>query len=84
MPPLRGAGAEPAPSPVQLRAWDDAHLWHPFTPHSVYRDEEPLLVAAGEGNYLIDLEGRRYLDGVSSLWCNLFGHRRAEIETKND
>ncbi len=68
------------PSPEELTAWDDAHLWHPFTPHSVYRDEAPLLIAAGEGNYLIDTEGRRYLDGVSSLWCNLFGHRRAEID----
>lgn len=71
---------EASPSTDQLRAWDDAHLWHPFTPHSVYRDEEPLLIAAGEGHYLIDTEGRRYLDGVGSLWCNLFGHRRAEID----
>ncbi len=68
------------PDPDELTAWDDAHLWHPFTPHSVYRDEDPLLVAAGDGNYLIDTEGRRYLDGVSSLWCNLFGHRRPEID----
>jgi adenosylmethionine-8-amino-7-oxononanoate aminotransferase len=64
----------------QLRAWDDAHLWHPFTPQSVYRDEDPLLVVAGEGHYLIDADGRRYLDGVGSLWCNLFGHRRPEID----
>lgn len=68
------------PTTEQLRAWDDAHLWHPFTPQSVYRAEDPLLVVAGEGNYLIDTEGRRYLDGVSSLWCNLFGHRRPEID----
>jgi adenosylmethionine-8-amino-7-oxononanoate aminotransferase len=54
-----------------LRAWDRAHVWHPFTPHSVY---------AGEGNYLIDAEGRRYLDGVASIWCNLFGHRKSEID----
>src|SRR5204862_7599336 len=59
---------------------DDANVWHPFTPHSVYRDEEPLMVVAGEGNYLIDADGRRYLDGVASLWCNLFGHRRPEID----
>ncbi len=65
---------------ARLTAWDDAHLWHPFTPHSVYREEEPLMVVAGEGHYLIDLDGRRYLDGVSSLWCNLFGHRRPEID----
>jgi adenosylmethionine-8-amino-7-oxononanoate aminotransferase len=66
--------------PEPLEAWDDAHLWHPFTPHSVYREEDPLLVAAGEGHYLIDTRGRRYLDGVASLWCNLFGHRRPEID----
>ncbi len=70
----------PGPTPAQLRAWDDAHLWHPFTPHSVYRDEEPLLVAAGEGHYLVDTEGRRYLDAVGSLWCNLFGHRVPAID----
>lgn len=63
-----------------LEQWDDAHLWHPFTPGSVYRDEEPLLIASGEGNYLIDTEGQRYLDGVSSLWCNLFGHRHPHID----
>lgn len=68
------------PSVDQLRAWDDAHLWHPFTPHSVYRNEEPLLVAAGDGHYLVDTEGRRYLDAVGSLWCNLFGHRVPAID----
>ena len=55
-------------------------MWHPFTPHSAYADDDPLMVVAGEGHYLIDADGRRYLDGVSSLWCNLFGHRRAEID----
>jgi adenosylmethionine-8-amino-7-oxononanoate aminotransferase len=63
-----------------LRAWDRAHVWHPFTPHSVYPDESPLMIVAGEGNYLIDAEGRRYLDGVASIWCNLFGHRKSEID----
>jgi len=71
---------EPTPSREQLCAWDDAHLWHPFTPHSVYREDAPLLIEAGEGNYLIDVDGRRYLDGVSSIWCNAFGHRRPEID----
>lgn len=74
------SGKEGGPTPAQLRAWDDAHLWHPFTPHGVYREEEPLLIAAGDGHYLIDTEGNRYLDGVASLWCNLFGHRRPEID----
>ena len=63
-----------------LEAWDDAHVWHPFTPHSVYRDEQPLMIAAAEGHELIDVDGRRYLDGVGSLWCNILGHRRAELD----
>ncbi len=63
-----------------LARWDRAHVWHPFTPHSVYADEAPLMVVAGEGHELICADGRRYLDGVGSLWCNLFGHRRPEID----
>ncbi len=43
--------------------------------------EEPLVIARGEGCYLVDLEGRRYLDGVSSLWCNVHGHNRPELNT---
>lgn len=68
------------PDPEQLERWDDRHLWHPFTPHSVYRDEDPLTFVAGEGHYLIDAEGDRYLDAVASIWCSTFGHRREEID----
>jgi adenosylmethionine-8-amino-7-oxononanoate aminotransferase len=68
------------PSHAQLVAWDDDHVWHPFTPHGVYRADDPLMIVAGDGHYLIDADGTRYLDGVSSLWCNLFGHRRPEID----
>jgi len=64
----------------QLEAWDDAYVWHPFTPHSVYRTEDPLLIVAGEDHYLIDVDGNRYLDGVASIWCNTFGHQRQEID----
>ncbi|MEQ8980539.1 MAG: adenosylmethionine--8-amino-7-oxononanoate transaminase, partial [Deltaproteobacteria bacterium] len=63
-----------------LEAWDDAHLWHPFTPHAVYRDEQPLLIERGEGHDLIDVDGNRYLDGVASIWCNTFGHRHDKID----
>lgn len=67
-------------SPESLQEWDLAHVWHPFTPHSVYPHEQPLMVVRGEGHYLITVDGSRYLDGVGSLWCNLFGHRRPEID----
>jgi adenosylmethionine-8-amino-7-oxononanoate aminotransferase len=79
----KGRGSDAAtgsPDRETLVAWDDAHVWHPFTPHSVYRDEAPLMVVAGDGNYLLDADGTRYLDAVASLWCNLFGHRRPEID----
>ena len=52
-------------------------LWHPFTQQSEW---QPLVIVAGEGNYLIDEHGRRYLDGVSSLWANLHGHRHPLID----
>ncbi len=64
----------------QLAAWDHAHLWHPFTQMQEWLGQEPLIIAGGDGAYLIDTEGRRYLDGVSSLWCNLHGHRRPELD----
>jgi adenosylmethionine-8-amino-7-oxononanoate aminotransferase len=63
-----------------LEQWDDDYVWHPFTPHSVYRDEQPLTIVEGEGHYLVDADGQRYLDAVSSIWCNTFGHRRDEID----
>src|SRR6185436_9316655 len=62
---------------ADLNELDRKVLWHPFTQMSEW---EPLVIAAGEGNYLIDTEGRRYLDGVSSLWCNLHGHRHPRLD----
>ena len=60
--------------------WDRAHLWHPFTQMQEWLAEDPLVIAAGDGNYLVDADGRRYLDGVSSLWCNVHGHRHPAID----
>ena len=59
-----------------LARWDREHLWHPFTQMQGFVQEELPIVARGDGPYLYDLQGRRYLDGVSSLWCNVHGHRR--------
>jgi adenosylmethionine-8-amino-7-oxononanoate aminotransferase len=59
---------------------DHRHLWHPFTQMQVWLADEPLIIERGEGNYLIDVRGNRYLDGVSSLWCNVHGHRKARLD----
>lgn len=59
-----------------VRTWDRAHVWHSFTQMAEY---EPWLIERGEGNWLIDDTGRRYLDGVSSLWCNVHGHNHPHI-----
>src|SRR3954454_18333491 len=59
---------------------DHDHLWHPFTQQRDWVAEEPLMIQAAEGSELIDAEGRRYLDGVSSLWCNVHGHRHPQID----
>jgi len=65
---------------ARLRRADQAHLWHPFTQMAEWTRNRPVVIAAGEGEFLIDTEGNRYIDGVSSLWCNLHGHRRPEID----
>jgi adenosylmethionine---8-amino-7-oxononanoate aminotransferase len=65
---------------MDLIAADRAHLWHPFTQQRGWADEEPLIVESAEGTDLIDIHGRRYIDGVSSLWCNVHGHRHPRID----
>ncbi len=59
---------------------DKKYLWHPFTQMREWTESEPLVVARAEGNFLVDVEGRKYLDGVSSLWVNVHGHCRQEID----
>lgn len=64
-------------------AWrerDRRVLWHPFTQMQDWQNEPFPVIESGEGNYLIDTDGQRYLDGVSSLWCNVFGHQVPEID----
>ncbi len=64
------------------RLWkaDHRHLWHPFTQMQEWLAEEPLVIDSAEGVHLVDTLGNRYLDGVSSLWCNVHGHRVPEID----
>lgn len=54
-------------------------LWHPCTQMRDHETLPPVPIARGEGAWLVDHEGRRYLDAISSWWVNLFGHGRAEI-----
>lgn len=64
----------------RLRQLDNDHVWHPFTAMSAYRDEDAPIIVDAEGFFLIDSTGRRYLDGHSSLWCNIHGHRVPAID----
>lgn len=59
---------------------DRRYVWHPFTQMTEWLREEPLVIEKAEGNYLIATNGERYLDGVSSLWVNIHGHCKAEID----
>lgn len=66
-----------SPSREQLDDWDRNIVWHGFTQKAEY---EPLIIDSAEGCTLIDVDGRRLLDGVSSLWCNVHGHRHPRID----
>jgi adenosylmethionine-8-amino-7-oxononanoate aminotransferase len=75
------AGTRPvSPRTTDLLERDRRHVWHPFTQHTAWAADDPLVIEAAEGAYLIDTEGRRYLDGVSSLWVTVHGHREPRID----
>src|ERR1700722_3188317 len=65
---------------ADLEQWDIDHIWHPFTPMQQYAAERPLIIERAEGCLLFDLDGREYIDGVSSLWCNVHGHRVPQLD----
>jgi adenosylmethionine-8-amino-7-oxononanoate aminotransferase len=56
------------------------HLWHPFTQMRGFEHEDAPAIVSAEGVWLEDDEGRLYIDGVSSLWCNVHGHRHPHID----
>ncbi|MCC6424209.1 MAG: adenosylmethionine--8-amino-7-oxononanoate transaminase [Phycisphaerales bacterium] len=64
----------------QLQESDRRHLWHPFTHMKQWLEDQPLVISSAQGMYLIDSDGNRYLDGISSLWCNVHGHRVRRID----
>jgi len=65
------------PSKEQLREWDRRIVWHAFTQMAEY---EPMIIERAAGCTLVDIDGREYLDGISSLWCNVHGHRHPTLD----
>ena len=64
----------------ELRAADRACLWHPFTQMSGWQDEDAPIIERAYGATLWDTDGNAYIDGISSLWCNVHGHRHPHID----
>ena len=72
---------QPAPSLTEQFVRDDKkYLWHPFTQMKDWLQEKPLVIDEAKGCWLKDSDGRWYLDGVSSLWVNVHGHRHPVID----
>ncbi len=65
------------PTREELKQWDRQIVWHAFTQMAEY---EPLIIERAYGATLVDLDGREYLDGVSSLWCNIHGHQHPRLD----
>ncbi|RJR14605.1 MAG: adenosylmethionine--8-amino-7-oxononanoate transaminase [Nitrospiraceae bacterium] len=64
----------------QIEKLDKKHLWHPFTQMKEWEQESPLIITEGRGSFLKDIYGKWYIDGVSSLWVTVHGHRKKEID----
>src|SRR2546421_583903 len=67
-----------SPSVGSAEEWakrDAAVVWHGFTQMACYTENAPVIVESAEGHELIDVDGRRYLDAISSLWVTTLGHR---------
>jgi adenosylmethionine---8-amino-7-oxononanoate aminotransferase len=65
---------------MTLAADDRSYLWHPFTQQQGWHDEDAPIIERGDRACLWDTNGRRYIDGISSLWCTIHGHRHPAID----
>ena len=63
-----------------LEEADRTYIWHPFTQMQEWQEETPIIITEGRDCFVKDINGKWYLDGVSSLWVNIFGHRKKEID----
>lgn len=66
-------------SKSKIQEYDLKYIWHPFTQMKEYQKESPIVIEDSDGVYLIDSDGKKYIDGVSSLWVNIHGHKSKEI-----
>ena len=64
----------------QLAEWDRKFLWHPFTQMREWEREDPLIITRAKGAHLYDAKGNKYLDGVSSIWLTVHGHRHPALD----
>ena len=67
-------------SKSKIKSYDLDYIWHPFTQMKEYAKEDPVVIEDSDGVYLIDSDGKRYIDGVSSLWVNIHGHKVEKID----
>lgn len=65
---------------AQLANWDRQYVWHPFTQMQDWARQPPLIIERAKGAYLYDTDGRRYLDGTSSIWLTVHGHRHPTLD----
>lgn len=77
---MNGDASAGAPTAASWIARDAAVVWHGFTQMACFADNQPIVVERAEGHELIDVEGRRYLDAISSLWVTTLGHRVPELD----
>ncbi|UAL51250.1 adenosylmethionine--8-amino-7-oxononanoate transaminase [Metabacillus dongyingensis] len=63
----------------ELAAKNKQYIWHPFTQMKDYIEDQPVIIAEGKGLKLIDVNGKEYWDGVSSIWLNVHGHNIREL-----
>lgn len=63
-----------------LEELDKKYIWHPFTQMKEWVEEKPIIITEGRDCFIKDVYGKWYLDGVSSLWVNIFGHKKKEID----
>ena len=65
---------------MNLKNADKKYIWHPFAQMKDWMKEEPLIIEEGKGAWIKDIDGKWYIDGVSSLWVNVHGHRKTAID----